>query len=324
MILFYMILLCTLYASAFFQVSFDELVPTSARFSTQTAVDLLSKYIVLSQKVTIYIKWNSSDQALLATTEMPYFCLDMIQHPLLMYPSALFKQRYDPSIRPCYYYDADIKININSKYSSSFYYGDENRPIHWYEFDLASVILHEMVHGLGFYSGFFVQNGELAYAFSSTYLNIFDWMLFHDRNIEGFPQNTSMMLNLSSMNTDFLRDSPLIFTSSIHAFIHITMYTPTPFDQSAIEHYDEPFRLMSHDAMRGVQSAFSMDIYTLSILEEMGYTITNCAIPNLMTSCGYCDYLEPCEPHPHPFFERWINVLLNNFYFIQEILHWLS
>lgn len=304
--------------SAQFILSSNDM-PENVIFSSRRALRTLSYHIELVQDVVVKIDWAASDtsRAFLAICERPNYCRDR-SGAYLDYPSALYKQLYNTT--DCYLRnDADIVIRINPNMLSALYFGNEGRPIRWYELDLTTALLHELVHGMGMFTGFLYDDttGSIIYFSDNARLTIYDWVIFPH-----FNESAPFAIN-NLPNTSFLTTCPLSFYSMRRAMVNTSLYIPSSFENGvSLSHVDKPFHLMSHDLLRGNQFDI-MDAVTLAILEDMGYSVKNCNTPNMMTTCGYCDRLEPCNDHPHPDIEYAVNRLLNTLYFIQSILSYL-
>lgn len=275
----------------YFIVSMDENVPNEVIFTADKVYSTLEHHLFLKRGIRIHIKWSSLKSGRVAECEKPYFCYNRNSTEYLAYPSSLFKQLFDMEC----FNGTDIVLHINSNHGAFFYYGLEHRPLRFYEYDLASVLLHETLHGLGIYSGFhFDDEGRLAYRISDGLLVVYDWVLFRAKEIDHFPKNAEYAFVVGDISdASFLMDGNLIFYSSYNN-INFSMYSPSPFEVSAsLVHRNANFVLMSFFLFRGTQASV-MDVYTLSLLKEMGYATKNCNLPNTRQFCGYCDYSEPC------------------------------
>lgn len=132
-----------------FVINFNN-VPENVKIPIQAAVDVWSENFSSTVPINININWGrSTSYSVLASASAKKNFANFIGAPdkTLYYPSALANalsgKDLDPNV-------AEMEITINS--SAPWYYGiDGNCPARSY--DLVSVILHEMAHGLGFISG---------------------------------------------------------------------------------------------------------------------------------------------------------------------------
>lgn len=313
----------TFITSAHFEIVLDANVPGEVAFSAQQAVDILSQYVSLRQNVIIRILWAPLQDDQIALCDLPNFCQAQRDH-FVMYPTALYKQMRNTSI-PCFMKNGvDMEISINAGYRKAYYFGSERRPIRWYELDLVRAILHEILHGMGIFSGFLVDGASLIYISNGNQLiTVYDWVLFRGRGIDGIPPNASVPFDVHSIpDHSFLTEMPLVLQSTLRAFINISLYAPASFKNGvSLSHQTEPGALLFYDALRGQQIA-GMGVRTLALLEEIGYLTKNCDLPNLRTQCGYCDRLDPCTERNY-YVDLAVNGILNNFYFIQDVLYLL-
>lgn len=295
-----------------FDIVLDDNVPKEVLFSISKATDVLSKHLILKKTIIIKVQWTPLNNMVVALSERPSFCSN---DNFLAYPSSLSKQLFDIDCSD----GIDIILYLNSNYAYVHYYGFENRPIYFFEYDLTSVLLHEILHGLGFYSGFYYDNEKLSYRLPDGFLTIYDWILFRNKEIDGIPQYDGQYFAVDNItNNDFLKNDNLTFISSSKQF-SVSMYVPFNFQEGqSIGHRKDDFVLMSYYLLRGIHMDV-MDIYVLTMLKEMGYSVKNCDLPNIRQYCGYCDSLEPCTYYNY-YELLFLNLLLYSFDLILSFL----
>lgn len=132
-----------------FVINFNT-VPSIARTAVQTAVDIWSENFSSTVPVNVNVKWGSSSSygvLASASAKNNYSNFNGAPDKTLYYASALANALAGKDLDPN---TPEIEISITS--NAPWYYGtDGNCPAR--SFDLVSVILHEMGHGLGFVSG---------------------------------------------------------------------------------------------------------------------------------------------------------------------------
>uniref|UniRef100_UPI004049C4E7 fibronectin type III domain-containing protein n=2 Tax=Candidatus Nanopelagicus sp. TaxID=2518620 RepID=UPI004049C4E7 len=132
-----------------FLINFNT-VPSIARPAVQAAVDIWSENFASTVPVNVNVKWGSSSgYGVLASASAKNNFSNFNGAPdkTLYYASALANALAGRDLDPT---SPEIEILITS--NAPWYYGtDGNCPAR--SFDLVSVILHEMGHGLGFVSG---------------------------------------------------------------------------------------------------------------------------------------------------------------------------
>lgn len=132
-----------------FIVNFNT-VPENAKPAIQAAVDIWSANFSSTVAVNVNINWaRSSSTSVLASASAKKNFSGFTGAPdkTLYYPSALANSLAGKDLDPT---TVEMEITITS--SAPWYYGIDGKcPSR--SFDLVSVILHEMAHGLGFISG---------------------------------------------------------------------------------------------------------------------------------------------------------------------------
>jgi len=132
-----------------FLITFNT-VPSLARPAVQAAVDIWSENFASTVPINVNVKWGSSSSygvLASASAKNNFSNFNGAPDKTLYYASALANALAGRDLDPT---SPEIEISITS--NAPWYYGtDGNCPAR--SFDLVSVILHEMGHGLGFVSG---------------------------------------------------------------------------------------------------------------------------------------------------------------------------
>ena len=132
-----------------FLINFNT-VPSLARPAVQAAVDIWSENFASTVPVNVNVKWGSSSSygvLASASAKNNFSNFNGAPDKTLYYASALANALAGRDLDPN---SPEVEISITS--NAHWYYGtDGNCPAR--SFDLVSVILHEMGHGLGFVSG---------------------------------------------------------------------------------------------------------------------------------------------------------------------------
>ena len=172
---------------------------------------------------------------------------------------------------------SDINANFSSRVS--WYYGtDGNTPDDKY--DLVSVALHELAHGLGFTGFFFVQNDVGAYA----YYEFGDASSF-DIQVEqssgnnlvdtSFFENASTQLKKALESLSLYFDSPVAISNTGE---RPRLFAPATFDEgSSVYHLNDAYydrtqnALMTH-AVGKAEAIHDPGPLTRGIMEDIGWT----------------------------------------------------
>ena len=132
-----------------FLINFNT-VPSIARPAIQAAVDIWSENFASTVPININVKWGSSSSygvLASASAKNNFSNFNGAPDKTLYYASALANALAGRDLDPT---SPEIEISITS--NAPWYYGTDGIcPAR--SFDLVSVILHEMGHGLGFVSG---------------------------------------------------------------------------------------------------------------------------------------------------------------------------
>ncbi|CAB4907008.1 unannotated protein [freshwater metagenome] len=125
-------------------------VPQIAKESIQSAIDIWSENFISAVPINVSVAWTKSpDDSILASASAKNVFANFAGAPdkTLYYASALANALAGKDLDPS---EPELEINVTS--DAAWYYGlDGKCPFNKY--DLVSVILHEMAHGLGFMSG---------------------------------------------------------------------------------------------------------------------------------------------------------------------------
>ena len=139
-----------------FVINFNT-VPSFAKPAVQTAVDIWSENFTSTVPVNVNVKWGSAASFGIlasASSKSNYANFNGAPDKTLYYASALANALAGKDLDPV---NPEIEISITS--NAPWYYGIDGKcPARSY--DLVSVILHEMGHGLGFMSGSYYDSGS--------------------------------------------------------------------------------------------------------------------------------------------------------------------
>ncbi len=198
--------------------------PDKAKAAFEYAVAIWEQNISTPVPINILAKWEQLNSNELANCHAATFQKNFSAAPLtnVYYPIALVEKLMGKEMNGSK--EADIICNING--SASWYLGiDGDTPESQY--DLVTVVLHEITHGLGV-SGFFTDEdgeGKLSnptnspsaydyYVFNLQDQRISDNTIFNSPSDELHEQLTSNSLNFSYYNEDNIKGSANIFAPS--------------------------------------------------------------------------------------------------------------
>jgi hypothetical protein len=267
-------------------VKYTTVFPSSAEAAVEYAVSILETILPADTKITIAASWEIiTTSGVLANSSttgyMPGWSIDA-QNPLAAYPVALAEKIAGKSLNDSL---ADITLRINR--SINWYLGTDGNTTSQ-RYDLVTVVLHEVCHGLGFFDSMNTDNTIGWYGIEFGIDNGIDTLpLIYDTFIENGPgdrltdtlvfKNFSADLRGEITGGDLYFSGPLLntYTSGPRAPI----YSPPIFDPgSSISHLDEdqtlePNTLMTPFIDKG-EAIHDPGKLTLSILGDLGWINT--------------------------------------------------
>lgn len=230
---------------------------------------------MLKENIIILFQQGTTPSKALAVTVYLKMCHDLM-NPYVLLPPALFAQLYGIN-------DVLCNSTMNSEFVSfiilisddpsiSFFYGMDVSAIKQNEYDLATVVMHEIIHGMGFFTSI-DENGYFA---EMPRVGIFDRMLYNfTMDVPLWKIDDAAVINLTNNQLQFPLSSPLF------------LYSKFPFlAGTSGEH--TMHGIMSYKLGRGVTYR-TLDIFILRIMKLMGYQIQNCEHPDMAHVCGNCD-----------------------------------
>ncbi len=252
----------------------------SAKAAVEYAASILESILPEDTKITVSASWERiTATGVLASANSTGFAggwtIDA-QNPHAIYPVALAEKISGKSLNDSL--DADISLRINS--SANWYFGTDGNTISQ-KYDLVTVVLHEICHGLGFFDSMNVDNTIGWYGIDSI-------PLIYDTFIEDFYglrlTDTLAIKNYSSELRHQLTsgvlyfNGPLLVASTYYFADREYIYAPAVWDPgSSISHLDEkwgdPHALMSPFLDMG-EAIHDPGRVTLSILGDLGWINT--------------------------------------------------
>jgi len=253
--------------------------PSQVITAMDYAVSILESILPSDTRLTILANWqNISTNGVLANSRITGYAggwaIDALD-PFAYYPVALAEKILGFSINDDL--QGDIELTINS--SITWYLGTDGNT-HPQTYDLVTVVLHEICHGLGFYDSM-NTDGTIGWYGLNSIPMIYDTFI---ENFEGkrltdtlIFDNYSTDLRSEITGDELYFNGPLLrnYTSGSRA----RLYAPPEWDPgSSITHLDEietlePNTLMTPYIDRG-EAIHDPGKYTFSILGDLGWTNT--------------------------------------------------
>ena len=207
--------------------------PEEAKSAVNYAVDIWSRNFKSDVTVTVEATWENNSNVTVLGSARPGFYFSAFPgapDPLIWYPSALANSLSGRDLNPR---QAEIFLSINS--TQLWYLATDGRPSPG-SYDLVSVVMHELAHGLGFLS-----NSEYDRFFGTGYIfqpTPFDayTQLPDGRTFADFCSR-SIELGKAMLN-------PLVWTgpraTAANNGAKPKLYTPSQYEEgSSVTHLDE-------------------------------------------------------------------------------------
>ena len=146
--------------------------PTEARAAVQLALDVWGEHLQSSVPIRVLARWEAADDDDVLGSTAPRIIANFARAPrtntwyAVALANAIYGQDLDPN-------EPHIRISFNSAFDR-WYFGTDGRPPSG-RYDLATIALHELAHGLGFVGSMTVEEGEGTWGLGNNgYAVIFD------------------------------------------------------------------------------------------------------------------------------------------------------
>ena len=260
---------------------------SQAKVAMDYAISILKSILPADTKFTIDASWvKISAAGVLAQSSITNFIpgkgIDAL-NPLSYYPIALAEKISGTSFNADT--EGDITLQVNS--SIQWYLGTD-RKAPTTNYDLVTVVLHEICHGLGFYDSFSNDGTNGSYGIGSIPM-IYDTFV---ENADGNRLtdtlkflNNSATLGSQLVSNKVYFNGPLLKNYTTSDPIHYTvfrakLYAPGTWDAgSSISHLDEASGILDRDALMTPfinlgEAIHDPGKFTLSILGDVGWINT--------------------------------------------------
>lgn len=253
--------------------------PASAVTAMEYASSILEAVLPEDVRITILASWqNITTKGVLANSSTTGYAagwtIDAFK-PSAYYPVALAEKISGESLN--FETEGDIELVVNS--SVNWYFGtDGNTPA--LSYDLVTVIIHELIHGLGFFDSMNADENTGYYGAGSVPL-IYDTFV---ENLQGNKlTDTTIFANPSPEIKEELTGGSLYFNGPLLSEYtfggRAKLYVPSTFDAgSSISHLDEAATLRENQLMTPFidkgEAIHDPGKYTLSMLGDLGWINT--------------------------------------------------
>lgn len=260
-----------------FDVKYTGFTP-EAKAAFEYAFDIWSTILKTNVKIRVFANWafieNINTLAFVTPTEIRNF--NESPRPDVWYPMALAEKLAGRDLNSVT--EADIVVTFNSRRDDWYFGTDGNCPAD--KFDLVSVVLHELGHGLGFSGTFRVSNSVGVFGLTDGKPKIYDTHLKNGLGnyLTSFQSGTLELANQITSNS-ITFESPIARTLA-SSVANPRIFAPNPYQPgSSISHVDENTyentadALMTPYAERG-KVTHGAGPNTKGILYQMGWLNT--------------------------------------------------
>jgi hypothetical protein len=254
--------------------------PGQAAAALRFAGSILESLLPADTKFTINATWQKVQTArILAQSSITGFALgsdiDALM-PELLYPVALAEKISGKSLND----DTQADINLVVNNSVNWYLGTDGKtPVQQY--DLVTVVLHEICHGLGFFDSFNTDATNGFYGIAS-------FPLIYDRYVENLDGNrlidTLKFLNNSPALRSQLTGGQLYFNGPLlrnyTSGSRAKLYVPSTWDSgSSVSHLDESLATLPENSLMTPildlgEAIHDPGKFTFSMLGDIGWINT--------------------------------------------------
>jgi hypothetical protein len=253
--------------------------PAQAITAVEYAVSILEKMLPADTKLTILATWEKVTTAgVLGHSTITGYAggwgIDAL-NPMAVYPVGLAEKIAGQSLNPDL--QGDMLLTINS--SVSWYLGTDGQ-VSTQRYDLVTVVLHEICHGLGFFDSMNINTAVGWYGISSIPM-IYD--TFVENQGENRLTDTLKFINYSTALRSQMTGGQLYFNGPLlkkYSGSRAKLYVPSVFDAgSSISHLDEQPATTQLNALMTPfidkeEAIHNPGNYTFSILGDLGWINT--------------------------------------------------
>lgn len=256
-------------------VTYDADFPLAAKAAFEYAVVIWESLITSPVVIEVEAKWELMLPAVLGGAQANYYFNGFNNQliPNTFYPQALANKLHGSDLDET---EPDIIARFNSGFSSWYFGTDGSVPIGYYDF--ATVVLHELAHGLGFIGSMYRDSINEVCGFG---LSVPPLPVVYDR----FTQDEGTIPLISFTNPSPLLCTKLtaqVYFSATHTVDvyndRVPLYSPNPWQPgSSYSHLEEifnntPNQLMTFSVDPGAATHHPGPV-ALAMLQDMGWTV---------------------------------------------------
>ncbi len=255
--------------------------PEQAKVPFEQAVVIWEKYLISTQTIRVKATWSKTmSNSVLAETGATRIYRSSTNIPNLPYSNVWYPTPLAEALSGKELNSGDFDMTVTLNANINWYYGTDARAQAG-RYDMITVMLHEIAHGLGFSSSMSIINSDTQGQYGqSGSAYIFDIFMQDSKKVK--LTNTGVYGNPSTDLKTSLTSNALYFGLKNPTFATTLprLYAPSPFKSgSSFSHFDEstytvgtPNSLMS-PSVRAAEVNHNPGELLLNCLNEMGWQI---------------------------------------------------
>lgn len=255
----------TIMQNAFVLDAFN--MPAEALAAVKYSLHHWSELITSSKKIKIKVIWELIEGNFLARTQPTEYFREFSKSALesTWYPVALAEKISKQEMNDSNAYEIEIRLNEEA----NWYIGIDGSPPND-KYDLVSVLLHEIAHGLGFISSAYKVEAGLQFS-SDPYVSIYDHSLIDSDGNRLYKYNYDPTL-LYALTTN---EEVFIYSPDKYQIALYKCYAPNIFFPGiSLSHFDDTYadeNLLMSPFIPSGWALHKIDSITSKILMNMGW-----------------------------------------------------
>lgn len=245
--------------------------PEQAKIPFEYAVAIWEKYLISTQTIRIKATWSKTmSSTVLAETGATRIYRSSANITNLPYTNVWYPTPLAEALAGKDLNSGDYEINVTVNGAINWYYGTDAKAQSG-KYDMVTVLLHEIAHGLGFSSSMSVSDTQGSYGQSGS-AYIFDIFMQDSKKVK--LTNTGVYGNPSVDLKTSLISNALYFGLKNPTFANTLprLYAPSPYKSgSSFSHFDE-----SSYPVGSANSLMSPSVRTAEVNHTPGDILLNC------------------------------------------------